>query len=126
MAREESPLVFRVLFDGRTRNQVTTTVIRGAPVLQEVFAIRNERGETIGALRSEMLLIEHERQRKRDARFRRAIARTRDLIVPERPIDRLFPTEVNEHAAEVVRVLRDAVVERLYLFPVQEPKHPLL
>jgi two-component sensor histidine kinase len=84
MAREESPLVFRVLFDGRTRNQVTTTVIRGAPVLQEVFAIRNERGETIGALRSEMLLIEHERQRKRDARFRRAIARARDLIVAGR------------------------------------------
>src|ERR1700694_4068189 len=28
MAREESPLVYRVLFEGRTRNQVTTTVIR--------------------------------------------------------------------------------------------------
>ena len=68
MAREEVPLVFRVLFDGRTRNQVTTTVIRGAPVLQEVFPVRNERGETIGALRSEMLLIEHERQRKRRSR----------------------------------------------------------
>src|SRR5436190_14973383 len=39
MAREEVPLVFRVLVDGRVRNQVTTTVIRGAPVLQEVFAI---------------------------------------------------------------------------------------
>jgi two-component system, sensor histidine kinase PdtaS len=84
MAREESPLVFRVLFDGRVRNQVTTTVIRGAPVLQEVFAIRNERGEIVGALRSEMLLIEHERQRKRDARFRRAIARARELIVAGR------------------------------------------
>ena len=64
-----------------SRNQVTTTVIRGAPVLQEVFAIRNEHGEIVGALRSEMLVIEHERQRKRDARFRRAIARARDLIV---------------------------------------------
>src|ERR1044071_3011771 len=53
MAREEAPLVFRVLFDGRGRNQVTTTVIRGAPVLQEVFAIRNEHGAVIGALRSE-------------------------------------------------------------------------
>src|SRR5579859_761683 len=84
MAREESPLVFRVLFDGRVRNQVTTTVIRGAPVLQEVFAVRNERGEVVGALRSEMLLIEHERQRKRDARFRRAIARARELIVAGR------------------------------------------
>src|SRR4030088_2478852 len=84
MAREESPLVFRVLFDGRTRNQVTSTVIRGAPVLQEVFAIRNQRGEIVGALRSEMLLIEHERQRKRDVRFRRAIARARELIIAGR------------------------------------------
>jgi two-component sensor histidine kinase len=84
MAREEAPAVFRVLFDGRTRNQVTTTVIRGAPVLQEVFPIGNDRGQVIGALRSEMLVIEHERQRKRDARFRRAIARARDLIVTGR------------------------------------------
>jgi two-component sensor histidine kinase len=84
MARDEAPLVYRVLFDTRGRNQVTTTVIRGAPVLQEVFAIRNEHGEVIGALRSEMLVIEHERQRKRDVRFRRAIARVRDLIVAGR------------------------------------------
>jgi two-component system, sensor histidine kinase PdtaS len=83
MTREEAPLVFRVLVDSH-RNQVNTTVIRGAPVLQEVFAIRNEHGETIGALRSEMLLIEHERQRKRHAVFRRAIARARELIVAGR------------------------------------------
>jgi two-component system, sensor histidine kinase PdtaS len=84
MAREEAPLVFRVLLDGRVRNQVTTTVIRGAPVLQEVFAVRNDRGEVLGALRSEMLLIEHERQRKRHATFRRAVARARELIVAGR------------------------------------------
>ncbi|HEV7664867.1 MAG TPA: sensor histidine kinase [Chloroflexota bacterium] len=84
MAREEALPVFRLLFDGRARNQVTSTVIRGAPVLQEVFAIRNQRGEIVGALRSEMLLIEHERQRRRDVRFRRAIARARDLIVAGR------------------------------------------
>jgi two-component sensor histidine kinase len=83
MTREEAPHVYRVLFDSR-RNLVVTTVIRGAPVLQEVFAIRNDRGEVIGALRSEMLLIEHERQRKRHATFRRAIARARDLIVAGR------------------------------------------
>jgi two-component sensor histidine kinase len=83
MTREEAPQVFRVLMDSH-RNQVSTTVIRGAPVLQEVFAIRNARGEAIGALRSEMLLIEHERQRKRHAVFRRAIARARDLIVAGR------------------------------------------
>src|SRR5260370_42403999 len=83
MTREQEPLVFRVLLDSH-RNQVATTVIRGAPVLQEVFAIRNARGEAIGALRSEMLLIEHERQRKRHAVFRRAIARARELIVAGR------------------------------------------
>jgi two-component sensor histidine kinase/PAS domain-containing protein len=83
MTRDEAPVVFRVLVDYH-RNQVTTTVIRGAPVLQEVFGIRNDRGETIGALRSEMLLIEHERQRKRHAVFRRAIARARELIVDGR------------------------------------------
>jgi two-component sensor histidine kinase len=81
MTREEAPLVHRVLFDGRGRNQVTSTVIRGAPVLQELFAVRNQRGEIIGALRSEMLLIEHERQRNRHRTFRRAIARARDLII---------------------------------------------
>src|SRR5204862_4890715 len=75
MAREETPLVFRILFDGRARTQVTSTVIRGAPVLQEVFPIRNEFGTVVGALRSEMLLIEHERQRSRHATFRSAIAR---------------------------------------------------
>jgi two-component system, sensor histidine kinase PdtaS len=84
MTREEAQLVYRILFDGRARNQVTSTVIRGAPVLQEVFAVRNERGEVVGALRSEMLLIEHERQRKRHATFRRAIARARELIVAGR------------------------------------------
>src|SRR5947207_12888311 len=37
LARDEAPAVFRVLVDGHTRHQVVTTVIRGAPVLQEVF-----------------------------------------------------------------------------------------
>src|SRR5438105_8593707 len=83
MTRAQARLDCRFLID-RHRNQVNTTVIRGAPVLQEVFAIRNPRGEAIGALRSEMLLIEHERQRKRHAVFRRAIARARDLIVAGR------------------------------------------
>src|SRR4051794_6015118 len=81
MMREETPLVYRLLLDGRTRNQVTSTVIRGAPVLQEVFPIRNDNGAVVGALRSEMLLIEHERQRKRHATFRSAIARARELVV---------------------------------------------
>jgi two-component system, sensor histidine kinase PdtaS len=84
VSREEAPEVFRVLHDGRDRSVVSSTVIRGAPVLQEVFAITGDRGQVIGALRSEMLVIEHERQRKRDVTFRRAIARARELIVAGR------------------------------------------
>jgi two-component system, sensor histidine kinase PdtaS len=84
LAREDAPGVYRVLHDPRGRNFVTTTVIRGAPVLQEVFAVRNDRGEVVGALRSEMLLMEHERQRRRHVTFRRSIARARDLIVSGR------------------------------------------
>jgi two-component sensor histidine kinase len=84
LSRDEAPNVFRVLFGDRARSVVNGTVIRGAPVLQEVFPIQGERGQVIGALRSEMLLIEHERQRKRDVTFRRAIARARDLVVSGR------------------------------------------
>lgn len=84
LSRDEAPQVHRVLYEGVSRHLVSTTVMRGAPVLQEVFPIRNSRGEVAGALRSEMALIEHERQRKRDATFRRAIARARDQIVAGR------------------------------------------
>lgn len=83
-AREQAPGVYRILFDGHGRHHVNGTVIRGAPVLQEVFPVRNARGEIIGALRTEMLMIEHERQRKRHATFRRAVARARDLIAAGR------------------------------------------
>jgi len=54
-------------------------MILGVPTMQEVFAIRNERGQTIAALSSEMAMLEHERLRKRSALFRRAIARVREL-----------------------------------------------
>lgn len=84
LSREEAPTVHRVLFDDRGRNLTSATVIRGSAVLQEVFPIRDARGAVIGALRSEMAMIEHERQRKRDATFRRAVARARDLIVTGR------------------------------------------
>src|SRR5919202_1749959 len=35
LARDEAPGVYRVLFERHNRHHVTTTVIRGAPVLQE-------------------------------------------------------------------------------------------
>ena len=81
MSRDEAPQSYRVLYDGKGRNLVNATVVRGAAVLQEVFPIRNGRGETVGVLRSEMAMIEHERQRRRSVTWRRAVARARELIV---------------------------------------------
>jgi two-component sensor histidine kinase len=81
VSREEAPHVFRVLVDSQHRNLANGVVIRGAAVLQEVFPIRNARGEVIAALRSEMAMIEHERQRKRNNVFRRAIARVQEHII---------------------------------------------
>ena len=81
LGREEAPQSHRALYEGKGRNLVNATVVRGAAVLQEVFPIRNERGETVGVLRSEMAMIEHERQRRRTVTWRRAVARARDLIL---------------------------------------------
>ena len=49
--------------------------------MQEVFAIRNQSGETIAALCSDMAMLEHERLRKRSALYRQAIARVRELAI---------------------------------------------
>src|SRR5437762_2525625 len=62
--RSETPAVFKVLFDGRSRHHYGGVMVRGVPTMQEVFAIRNEQGGTIAALSSEMAMLEHERLRK--------------------------------------------------------------
>src|ERR1035441_5210990 len=37
-----------------------------------------------------------------------------------------FPSEMDEHSSEVVRVLLHPVIQRLDLFLIEEPQHPLL
>ena len=82
--RTEAPHVFKVLFDGSSRQHFAGVMLRGVPTMQEVFAIRNARGQTIAAVSSEMPMLEHERLRKRSAVFRRAIARLREVILAGR------------------------------------------
>jgi len=84
LSRAEAPALFKVLFGGRSRHYFGGVLVRGVPSMQEVFAIRNKRGETIAAISSEMAMLEHERLRKRSALFRRAIARVRELVMEGR------------------------------------------
>ena len=80
LSRAEAPSAFKVLFENRARHH-SAVMVHGVPAMQEVFAIRNARGQTIAALCSEMAMLEHERLRKRSALYRNAIARVRELVV---------------------------------------------
>jgi two-component system, sensor histidine kinase PdtaS len=87
LTRAEAPSVFKVLFDGRLHQHFGGVLLRGTPVMREVFAIRNPHGRIIAALASEMPMLEHERLRRRAAIFRQAIARARELILSGRLVD---------------------------------------
>ena len=84
VGRAEIPAIFNVLFDGRSRHHFGGVMVEGTPTMRELFAIRNAQGQTIAALSSEMAMLEHERLRRRDALFRAAIARARDLLIAGR------------------------------------------
>lgn len=79
--RAQAPAVFRVLFDQRPRTGMKGTIVGNVPSMQEVFPVVNRRGQIIAALSSEIAVLEHERQRKKSAIFRRAIARVRELVI---------------------------------------------
>lgn len=84
LVREQAPSVFKVLFDGRSRQHFGGVMVRGVPTMREVFAIHNRQGKTIAAVLSEMPMLEHERLRKRSALFRRAIAQVREMVLAGR------------------------------------------
>lgn len=70
---EEQPLVYRALREGaggRYRKQVLTD---GAPVIQEVIPIHNAARRVIAALVIETNMIEHERHKRRNGQFRKAL-----------------------------------------------------
>lgn len=75
----EEPLVHRVLRGGR--HAVRPLLRRGAPILQEVFPVVAPDGRVIAALASEMSVQDHDRGRRRNIVFRRAVTRLRELVV---------------------------------------------
>jgi two-component system, sensor histidine kinase PdtaS len=76
--RAESPLVFKSLEAPHAHHE-RAIVIEGVPTMHEAMPIMGERG-VIAVLVSEMAMLEHERQRRRDITFRRAIAHVREML----------------------------------------------
>ena len=84
LRQEQAPAVSRLLFRHKPRHQVQGAVVGGVPIVREIFAIHDANKRVVAALAIETAVIEHERQRRRSALFRRAMARVRDLVIEGR------------------------------------------
>lgn len=79
LTREDAPLAFRAL-DGRTGGLERAMLVGGVPAMQEAFPVVGERGGIVAVLISEMVMLEHERRRRRGVVFRRAVAHAREML----------------------------------------------
>lgn len=70
---EDRPLLFRTLQGGSSGRDKKQFLSTGAPIIQAYHPIFNVGGKVIGAMIIEMTMIEHERHRRRDHNFRRAV-----------------------------------------------------
>ena len=68
----QQPIIFQGL-NGVVAHEQRDRLINGAPVVQEVYPIRNPSGRVIACLSIETNLIERERHRRRSPAFRRAV-----------------------------------------------------
>ena len=73
VAAHEQPLVQHAFTHGRGGRRQLEIVSSGAPVIQDVFPVYNPNGQVIAAFVIETNMIAHERQRRRDLNFRRAV-----------------------------------------------------
>lgn len=73
IAAGDQPLVQHALTHGRGGRRQLEIVSSGAPVIQDVFPVFNPEGQVIAAFVVEANMIAHERQRRRDPNFRRAV-----------------------------------------------------
>jgi len=70
---DEQPLLFRTLRSGNSGQSQKQILSSGAPVIQNVIPVKNASDKAIAVLLIEMNMIEHERHRRRDRNFRRAV-----------------------------------------------------
>ena len=70
---EDQPLILRALTSGSGGRRQREVLRNGAPVIQDVYPIRNADNRVIAALVLETNMFAHERQRRRNPNFRRAV-----------------------------------------------------
>lgn len=70
---DEQPLLFRTLRNGSMGRRQRQVISSGAPAIQDAFPIYNVAGTPIAGLLVETNMLEHERHRRRERKFRRAV-----------------------------------------------------
>ncbi|MCX6044099.1 MAG: sensor histidine kinase [Chloroflexi bacterium] len=70
---KDQPLILRALTNGSGGRRRQEVLRNGAPIIQDVYPIRNQAGRVIAALVVETNMFEYERQRRRNPNFRRAV-----------------------------------------------------
>lgn len=75
----EEPLLRRVFSHGRAERGAA--VVRGAPIVQEVYPVVNRQGQVIAALRLETSLVERERHLRRSRVFQRALSLLQQMVL---------------------------------------------
>lgn len=73
VAASEQPLVVNAFMHGHGGRRQLEVVSSGAPVIQDVVPVYSVDGKVIAAFVVETNMIAHERQRRRDPNFRRAV-----------------------------------------------------
>lgn len=79
--QEEQPLILRALASGSGGRWQREVVRHGAPVIQDVYPIRNPSEKTIAVLVVETNMLAYERQRRRNRPFRRAVIGLQDMCL---------------------------------------------
>ncbi len=69
----DQPLILRALTSGSGGRRQQEVLRNGAPMIQDVYPIRSRPDHVIAALVVETNMFEHERQRRRNPNFRRAV-----------------------------------------------------
>lgn len=100
--RQAAPALCRALFEGHMVHGIKSQLDRGAPIVQETYPVRNQLGELIAVLSSEISLMEHERRRRKNQVFRDALAQVRQQVLSGQIQGTDLLTRLGEHYSSLV------------------------
>jgi len=78
---KDEPHVFQALCHGRVGRGHLALIANGAPVVQQVYPVRNQAGTVIGAVSIERNHIEHVRHLRRSKVFQRAVTQLQHMLL---------------------------------------------